>query len=282
MTTKYIQGKDGKFQGSIGEGRDNTPSAAPATATRPSEDTPSVDLTKLAELERGGAEDRAQLLGIVARLEADEMMEGPDWTLVSTPDIEYDGNNEAVQVTVDLGYEDPKVTVTAYRDHENKVCMYIEGVYNHKGTYRLYPEDGRSIGQAHEMLELATNEDAFMDHEYLEKAQPVNEFAKELGLKGRVVSRYSGYEWHLNAQELDRDFLWYHDIGEIEDREALGDDGVIEISDCKVQLSEGGSTEFFVYSWQVHPADQDRVDNLREATKSWLGAKALEAQRLDG
>lgn len=46
--TKYIKGKDGKFQGSIGDGRDNTPSAAPASVTRTSDDAPSADLTSLA------------------------------------------------------------------------------------------------------------------------------------------------------------------------------------------------------------------------------------------
>lgn len=45
--TRYIQRKDGKFAGSIGDGRDNTPSAAPTLTAPATPETTSVDFASL-------------------------------------------------------------------------------------------------------------------------------------------------------------------------------------------------------------------------------------------
>ena len=277
----------GQFAGSVGEGKNNVPAAPPSFSGSAPVERKAVDLSKVnLDFEDKALDEarKSQLKNIVSKTEADQMMEGPDWTLVSGPDISYDRDGEADSVSVDLGYVDPRVTVEAFRDHNNEVSMSINGVYDNGDTYWVYPKDGRSIGQAAQMLDRATNEEVFMDHEYLEKAEPVNEYAKELGIEGQVVRSGDGYAWQMRGQDFNRESLAYHDIGKAEDREALGEDGVITLYKSHVQLSEGGSADFSVAGGVntrfTRREDQDRVQGLACDFEDWLAAKAHEAQGL--
>ena len=225
MTTKYIQGKDGKFQGSIGDGRDNTPAAAPVNATRTSDDTPSADLTSLAAL------DREQYI----KERIGDLKTGEDaYRLFKDAyDVRVKRERGRIdEVEIDLGYTPVSITVAAKHSPWGPLLKVV--TYDGEQQEVSWPGDRYDSWEVGGQMLAYAEDESFQDPSFVRMENTV----MDLHLKGATLHGYNDEEttisWDMTRyQRFNLEDVIYPDTGERvfsdEDIAALGSDGEIVV-----------------------------------------------------
>lgn len=137
---KYIQGKDGKFAGSVGEGRDNTPTPAPSVAAHTSDEQPAFTLPSLETIANSVPAETStdpEELRRIGDSKPDDYTLGALLSNPNTPeDVFYRYANEIYQGRNGVDYRDalsnpacPKTVVDAMSDDRTVARPALQDLY---------------------------------------------------------------------------------------------------------------------------------------------------------
>ncbi len=267
--TNYIQNDDGKMAGSIGAGRDKVPGAAPATATRPSEDTPSFDLTSLAALDR--EQYIKERIGDLDSVEDADRLLADAYTVRVT---RVRGHIEEVEI--DLGYTPVAVTVVAKQSPAGPLLEVL--TYDGERQEVTQYEDRCNLGG--QILAYGEDE-SFQDPSFVRMEDTV----MDLHLSGATLH---GYDDEKTTISWDTTSYHRHDLEDVtypgttervfsdEDIAALGSNGEIIVpgSDDYDYDGDGPQAEvresIFGQAKMSEPQKQESFLRMGEAMSKYL------------